>query len=249
MASPTGFNMILDVAHPFTIVKSAASQTNRRVDVWISDVSVPKTDINAVKTSWFGRKKQPSQTSITTPDISKYQEWRHLDMVGWKMFVHTPSPTPDSMVDAPWTGQPGQKFTNAMSRIIVMMMGDGATPSLICSTLRLDVSDLWSYKSALEKGLVGIQAQAAAKNFGQMSAIVTSVPGYESPIWLNIARGTFNLDIKTLSLRLLLTKVKSQYLVALDDEVRSLHVRELHRYFERNQRVLAHEIAQINQNA
>lgn len=257
MASPSGFNMLLDIVHPFAIVKSAASQNNRRIDIWISDQTTLPAELAVAKTGWFGLKKEAVQTSNITPDVSKYQEWRHLDVAGWKMFVHTPSPTPASMVDAPWTGKAGQKFTNAMSRTIVMMMGEGATPALICSTLRLDLSDLWSYKSALEKGLVGIQAQglnvvraqAAAANFGLKSHISSTVPGYDSPIWLKIANGTFHLDIKTLSLRLLLTKVKSQYLVALDDEVRSLHVRELHRYFEKNQRVLSHEIVQINQSA
>lgn len=249
--------MLLDVAHPFAVVKSAASQSVRRIDIWIHDQTMQPAEVVVVKNSWFGIKKRTVSKSNNSLDLSKYSEWRHLDMAGWKLYIHTPSPTPVSMLEAPWTGEAGQKFTNAMSRIIFMMMSEGASPALICSTLRLDLSDLWSYKRALEKGLVGIQAQglnvaraqAAASNFGQSSFLTSTLPGYESPVWLKIASGAMNLDIKTLSLRLLLTKVKSQYIVALDDEVRSLHVRELHRYFEKNQRVLSHEIAQINQSA
>ena len=254
MATPSGFNIILDVVRPFAIVKSSASQSSKRFDIWIADQVTQKTEVGSKKTGWFGIKKEVLQTSTVQPDISNYLVWRHLDVAGWKMYVHTPNPTPEAMKDAPWTGSPGQQFSNAMSRIIFMMMGEGASLSLICSTLKLDLADLWAYKSALDKGLVGIQAQgvnvsraqSAFADVGESGQSKSAVPSYEAPIWLNIANGTFNLDIKTLSLRLLLTKVKSQFTVALDDEVRTLRVRELHRYFEKNQRALSHEIAQIN---
>jgi hypothetical protein len=253
MATPSGFNLLLDIAPPFAIIKSIASQNNKRFDIWISDQPTLHTKASAEKTGWFGKKKQTAKSSAAVPDIDNYLVWRHLDVAGWKMYVHTPNPTPAAMKDEAWTGNPGQQFSNALSRIIFMMMGEGASLSLICSTLRLDLADLWAYKSALDKGLVGIQgqgvnltrAQSAFNGVGQTQSSTSVVPGYEAPVWLNIANGSLNLDIKTLSLRLLLTKVKSQFTLALDDEVRSLHVRELHRYFERNQRALSHEIAQL----
>jgi len=53
------------------------------------------------------------------------------------------------------------------------------------------------------------------------------------------------LDIRVLSLKLMLTRVRSQLEVISDDEVRLLKLRDLHRYFVKNERVLGHELAQL----
>jgi hypothetical protein len=72
-----------------------------------------------------------------------------------------------------------------------------------------------------------------------------AVPDVTDPVWLRVASGDLKLDIKVLSLKLMLTKVRSQLEVISDDEVRMLKLRDLHRYFVKNERVLGHELAQL----
>lgn len=43
----------------------------------------------------------------------------------------------------------------------------------------------------------------------------------------------------------MLSRVRSQLAVITDDEVRELKVRELHRYFVKNARMLGHELKQL----
>lgn len=71
------------------------------------------------------------------------------------------------------------------------------------------------------------------------------VPDVTDPVWQRLLEGNMPLDIKVLSLKLMLTRSRSQMELITDDEVRLLKMRELHRYFVKNQRVLGHELSQI----
>ncbi|WP_051511870.1 hypothetical protein [Methylibium sp. T29] len=71
------------------------------------------------------------------------------------------------------------------------------------------------------------------------------MPDVTDPIWLRLANGDLQLDIRVLSLKLMLTRVRSQLDLISDDEVRLLKLRDLHRYFVKNERVLSHELAQL----
>lgn len=72
-----------------------------------------------------------------------------------------------------------------------------------------------------------------------------ALPDASDPLWLALLEGQQALDVRTLGLRLLLTKLRGQIRVIDDDEVRMLKLVELHRYFERHQALLGHEIAQL----
>jgi len=50
-----------------------------------------------------------------------------------------------------------------------------------------------------------------------------------------------------LGLRLLLSRLRTQFEVIADDEVRLLKLQELHRYFVKNRRLLTHELAQLEE--
>lgn len=71
------------------------------------------------------------------------------------------------------------------------------------------------------------------------------LPDASDPLWLALLEGEHTLDVRTLGLRLLLTKLRGQIRVIDDDEVRMVKLVELHRYFERHQALLGHEIAQL----
>lgn len=71
------------------------------------------------------------------------------------------------------------------------------------------------------------------------------MPDVTDPVWLRLLDGDLSLDIKVLSLKLMLTKLRSQLDLIHDEEVRLLKLKELHRYFVKNERVLTHELDQL----
>jgi hypothetical protein len=242
-------NVVLGVSAPWDVTKFHVNHNLNRIEIWIDQQTV----VPKAQRAWFGLKKQVVKQAAST--ATGYTQWRHLNLAGWPIYVHSPAPTPATLVHMPWTGDPGQHFSHGMSRLIFTMMGEGASLATICAALQINLTDLWKYKLALDKGQVGVQANGinAARNSATqhtLAAIATVgsvVPNLDDSVWQALAAGAMEIEIKTLSLRLLLTRVKSQYQMAADDEVRTLGIRELHRFFEKNQRALSHELAQIMQ--
>lgn len=71
------------------------------------------------------------------------------------------------------------------------------------------------------------------------------VPEVSDPLWLALLTGERTLDVRALGLRLLLSKLRQQSRGVLDDEVHMLKLVELHRFFDKHQAQLGHEIAQL----
>jgi len=63
-------------------------------------------------------------------------------------------------------------------------------------------------------------------------------------VWEQLISGDLNIQIKTLSFQLILTKLRQQFSMQQNDEVKIMKLRELHRYVERNERNLGHELKQ-----
>ncbi|MEY4979595.1 MAG: hypothetical protein RLZZ352_1865 [Pseudomonadota bacterium] len=76
-------------------------------------------------------------------------------------------------------------------------------------------------------------------------SVNSQVPDVNDPVWLRLLNGEQHLDIKVLSLKLMLSKLRSQLDLIQDDNVRTLKLKELHRYFVKNERVLTHELNQL----
>lgn len=72
------------------------------------------------------------------------------------------------------------------------------------------------------------------------------VPEVSDPLWLAVLNGDCALDVRALSLRLLLSRLRQQRGALLDDELRMLQLVELHRYFSKHHRQLQHELAQLH---
>ena len=124
----------------------------------------------------------------------------------------------------------------------------------VCALLDLSLQDVWRYRYALDTGRAGGSepvarpaepAQAPAATPTGPAPASTAVPDVTDPVWLRLLDGDLSLDIKVLSLKLMLTKLRSQLDLIHDEEVRLLKLKELHRYFVKNERVLTHELDQL----
>ena len=75
------------------------------------------------------------------------------------------------------------------------------------------------------------------------------VPDVNDPLWESLITGTLNIQIKTLSFQLLLSKLRQQVSLQQTNDVKLMKLRELHRYVERNARTLGHELQQLREHA
>jgi hypothetical protein len=136
-----------------------------------------------------------------------------------------------------------------MSRLVVGMMRDGVKLHTICSTLDISVGDLWKFKHSLDIGETGLNCVAESPSQSLEAIPMSRVPEPDSLVWVALLDGSVNLDIRLLSLRLLLTKMREQMRMITDPEVRLLKCHELQRFFLRFEKTLDHELTQIEQLA
>lgn len=78
--------------------------------------------------------------------------WAHLPMAGRRCEVVLTLREGQPLPDAPWAGEQELPFSNALSRLVLDPMLEGATMSQLCRMLDLPLSDLWKYKFRLDHG-------------------------------------------------------------------------------------------------
>lgn len=88
-------------------------------------------------------------------------------------------------------------------------------------------------------------AQAHQQQQAHPAAQADSLPGLNDPRWMALLLGERDLDVRALGLRLLLSRLRGQARSLQDQETRMTKLEELHRFFEKNQAVLRHEISQL----
>ncbi len=206
----------------------------QRCDVWVGP---------QVERGWFGRPK-------SAPPRTQAHSWQHVPLGGLRFFLHVNVPVGAPLGRLPWSGDPGMPFTHTLAQQVFVMFNEGLPLPAVCKLLGLSLNDVWRYRFAIDNGLVqGEQPAPAAKSAADAAPDAapagSGVPDVTDPVWLRVVDGDLKLDIRVLSLKLMLTRVRSQLEVISDDEVRLLKLRDLHRYFVKNERVLGHELAQL----
>lgn len=109
-----------------------------------------------------------------------------------------------------------------------------------------------SSRSTEARAAPGAQTRGAPRSTAPPSIPserTTAVPDVSDPVWEDLAQGRLALDIRLLGLKLLLNRVRTQFIAIDDDDVRMLKLRELHRFFVRNSRLLRYELTQLNRLA
>lgn len=219
---------LLEIEPPWQVVRVREDLGKRQVDVWVAQ--------QTGKSSWFFGAK-----TATVPE-DREQAWRHINLGDIRCVVHAEASV--EVAPKPWRGDVGQPFTHALSRLIVTMMHDGIKLQSICAILDITVGDLWKFKHGLDSGKTGLSTPLAAAPTEE-GAPESKVPDSEASVWTGLLDGTIDIDIRLLSLKFLLTKMRDQMRVITDPEVRSLKCHELQRFFVRYEKTLGHELAQL----
>ncbi|MDZ4123226.1 MAG: hypothetical protein U1E02_03465, partial [Hydrogenophaga sp.] len=148
----------------------------------------------------------------------------------------------------------GMPFTRALAARVFALFSEGISLQSVCGLLDLNLQDVWNYRFALDTGRAGgadfeaptrPAVPVPAVSLVVPAPVVSAVPDITDPVWLRLLGGELKLDIKVLSLKLMLAKLRSQMDLIQDEEVRLMKLKELHRYFVKNERVLIHELNQL----
>lgn len=224
---------ILRLEAPWTVRGYHFAANGRRLDISVGIIA-PR--------SWFGRFKQ-----VQTEEAERI--WRHVNFENCHVYIHAFLPQGSSLPNATWAAEDDGPFTRAMSRQVFALLREGASYEGICTLLGVAFNDIWKFKYALDSGQAKEtpteSSDTLAEYFEPPAAGSNNVPDVTSPIWQNLLEGGLELDIRVLSLKLLLTRIRSQLDLVPDEEMKHLKMRELHRYFVKNQRMLGHELEQL----
>lgn len=217
----------------------------RRCDVWITP---------QVERGWFGRPK-------SAPTKTQEYTWQHVNLGTLRFVLHVSVPIDTELPKLLWTGAVGLPFTNALALQVQALSNEGVALQIICSAMKLSLSDVWRYRFAQDNAraqgqgaAIAAATSAAAKPPTTASvptagpaaaATVGRVPDASDPVWLRLVNGELPLDIHALGLKLMLTRVRSQLELVTDESGRQLKLRDLHRFFLMNERVLTHELTQL----
>jgi hypothetical protein len=222
---------VLDIENPWQIVRVRDDLGKRQVDVWVARPSG--------RSGWFFSAKAEA-----APE-HRERVWRHSNIGSSRCLVHAAPPTDPDSSKLQWCGDGDLPFTRAFSRQIAGLFLEGVKFQSICGMLDIAVADLWKFKHSLDHGKAGLSDTASIQLPAEAAG--ESVPEADHPVWEMLLTGTVNIDIRALSLKLLLTKQREQMRLITDSEVRLLKAHEMRRYFVRYEQQLAHELAQLSQ--
>ena len=223
---------LLLIERPWEVREYRLDVRKRRCDVWIAQES---------ERGWFGRPKAAPAGEAAV--------WQHLAIGPVRFHLHVTLPLGFESRGLGWMGETGMPFTRALAARVFALFGEGVSLQSVCTLLDLSLQDVWRYRYSLDTGRTGGgEPEAPSRPAAPTAEPITAsalVPDVTDPVWLRLLDGDMSLDIKVLSLKLMLTRLRSQLDLIHDEEVRMLKLKELHRYFVKNERVLTHELDQL----
>jgi hypothetical protein len=214
---------MLGVASPLQVFEVRVAADRRRVDIWIGAEQAR---------SWFSRGQRVAAAE-------EHANLRHSSLCGTPCYMHIPTSMLEALKAAPWGGTADLPFTRGLQREIQTLIDEGVSLQAICGLLEIPFTDLWKYKFAFERGSV---AAAPGKRSAEGGA---ELPDATNHVWERLLRGELDISIEALSLKLLVTRLRTQLKLISAEDVRQNKIRELHRFFVRHQKQLRAEIEQL----
>lgn len=250
-----------NIAAPWRPIKYQIESVTKTIHIWIT-----RHPLQVVKKrNWLGVVTHQYSVSTVPPEGPDMQ-WRHLNFMDYTCMIHTTDVLDTRHLELPWFGPMGMPFTNRFARQLFVCLVEGMEIGALATLFNIPYADMWKFKFALDNGQLkfdytpskkpvgantaAIMTQNLASSTGSFAAAPAAstpsqVPDASDPVWEQLITGDLNIQIKTLSFQLLLSKLRQQVSLQQTQEVKLMKMRELHRYVERNERSLAHELSQL----
>lgn len=237
MADAMGlWRQLLQIQEPWTVRECRADEFNRCMEICVG-VEAPR--------GWFrlGRATAAGEEFV----------WRHTGFGDWRVRLRVIVPQGSEPPRHAWAGEAGMPFTRALDRQVLALLGEGVGMTGVCSLLDIPMSELWRYRHALDSGKHGVSVDAYAASTAVPAPaanepagnVASRVPDAADPVWQRLVDGSLDIDVRVLGLQMLLSRLRSQAALIADEQVLAVKLRELHRYFVRHERMLAHELGQM----
>lgn len=224
------WTQLLRLDEPWAVTRCETHRALKRYDLWIA-LEEPR--------GWFGLGRKPARPTES-------RSWRHVNFGEWQVHVHVAQPQGADLSRLAWAGEKDLPFTRALSQQIFGLLKAGCSFQAVGELLEVPQAEVWRFRYFLDHGRWGgaePPAQAAATAAPEAAA--DGLPSASDPVWLAVLEGRRPLDVRTLGLKLLLTRLRAQLDLTPDPAGRQLKVQEFHRYFSKNRHLLAFELDQI----
>lgn len=222
-------NDILEIPSPWQVAEVRQDLRRGRIDVWVQEAEM--------RSGWFLSRR------LRSPAVEE-RVWRHVDLAGWRCYIHLLAEPGRAAPGATWCGEPDMPFTGALARRVATLLAEGLKLPLVCSVLNIPIDELWKFKHGIDTGRARMGTLARAEQVGDDSD-AEGLPPLQHPVWQQLLDGTLNMDIRVLSLKLLLARLREQMRLIADPEVRLMKAQEIRHYFVRYAPLLGNELAQL----
>lgn len=187
----------------------------------------------------FGRRSQPP--------LRRQLRWEHLPLAGRRCQLVVGLREGETLPAAPWVGEHVDGYTRALNRWLVDALIAGATLEQLALLLGLPYADLWRFKFRLDQSKgEAVPAATAHAMATPPTGARAALPGPHAPVWAELLHGRVPLEVRSLSLRLLLSKLQREARLHGDTDLHTHAATQLHQYFARNAAALGFEAAQVS---
>jgi len=227
------WRQLLALPSPWQVLSLRQDDAARRFDLWIG---------LAPSRSWLGRGRRASEPMVED------QVWRHVNFGHWRVVLHVAVPAGLRPDGAPWMGERDMPFSHQLAQQVAGLFRAGVSDPVIGELLDLPVTEVSRFRYALEGGELetgGNGAEVAPADVASNA----DIPPLEAPVWAALVDGRIEIDIRELSFKLLLGRMRAQLAKNADRELRALKLQEFHRYFASHRQRLGHELAQLKGEA
>jgi hypothetical protein len=227
--------LLMGVTAPWIIHDVRINKTYQRAEVCIG----------MARSGWFGNRR-----AVQNFD-GHHKVWRHVNIGELRCTVRVDYPQNSVLPSASWAGDSAGPFTNAMAKKVMGLISEGLPLGTIARILHVDADALWQFKRGLDTGKLGSNMamqpadEVESATEAASETVDSLLPAVDSNIWHELLSGAKELEFRNLGLRLLLVRLRQQYAMAQNSEVRQMKAQQLRHYFEKNRGAASHEIDQI----
>ncbi len=249
---------LLKLEEPWVAKGVKVDYSHKRLHVWLVNTEVISQEDDL---------DYNSQTCDSCAENSNFQwddqdvSWFHLGLGDYGTKVHTtiriyakPCNEENCVVKILYLGKTDLEVTDMLAFQVVELLSKGAAYSSVCNLFNIPLQTVWAIRQQFDSGNLNIDVQNQTEIMGAIGGVTQAktddlrplLPGVNHDAWLKLLAKDNGFKTRSLSLKFLLTKIRNQINNVQDEGSRKIKIGELRHYFDKHQRALSKEIAQLD---